>query len=1257
MKTLRTLTRGSAVVLLMTLGLSAQAGTLINNFTTPFDYVANGIIGDTNWDGMYLRFGDIPGGDIGGNPAGNTAIADSAITYPGYLSLRSSGGDWADAGDDGVLIWKLVAGDFDVSVQSSPFDLNGGTAFDNGAYQMTGLMARSYAPDNSGAPYSTTTTNAAENYVMLLRFQEYDLNEVNEAADGTRVEHTFPEGTSATDLAATRYFRMVRSSLTNFTFYWKTNQSDSWAQITSDLPGGVLVRSDLTGPLQVGIAQAPFSTGTHDAVFTDFELSGSGVIFPAMPAAPSALVTTATNTAGALKFSWTLGTPGDSSLVVMSKRPIQNNPILGITYAANAAFGTAGTLLGGAGEYVVYNGTGTSVTVTNLGANNLTYYVAVYEYSASAGPVYNTAAPATGAFPGPGVITGATLSALTNNIPVNGAVPIRLIATFSTGDTSDQTANATWGSSDTTIASVNNAGVASGVASGTATITGTFGSFSPTLNVTVHAPVFTDNFGATQNYVANGVQGTAWDGLFLNYGDVPGANKGNEGAAGQTYQLIAQTNVLFVQAAGGSWRVAGNDGPFLYKIVAGDFQASVHVTCGTINNNYAGIMARLFNSANGGGGGGAGGTETHVNWGNPQQGVPSARQTVNSGGTTVVAGLNATDRWFLMVRQNSTNFLCFEKANATDPWTAVPAATMVLAQAASNAPVEVGLFQEMRAGTVDTAQFDTLMIDGPGIVSPAGTPAPPAASGLTATLNADLTITFSWVATNSAGQPVASILVMRAGGPITAQPTYGLAPGYGGAFGTGVSLGDGNYVVARSSTSPNTVTVTGLTPGTTYYAAVYTFGGTYPDRVYNNVLPATGATGNLLDGVLQSVTVFPVASIPLGGLQIPLVIGVFGGNPVNVSAFAAWTIADTNIVQMAPGSGVVSGMAVGSTTAVVVYGGVTNTVALTVRAPTFKENFSVDHDYLANGVTGTTWDGVYRQGVDTNEVPNSEFVPGAGEGTTLADANVSSNNVLTITAAGSGWEENNAGGFFLFKYVPGDFQAAVHINSYDIAGYNQPGLLARAYGTGTNGTTLGAPFVIGPLRTNVSDQSGTVIVNTFGESWVSLTRFDEFNIGTYVRLNLDSAVHQSTQTDQDDNNFWLLIHRSNGTDFHFFKKLNATDPWKPVPNNTVYNVSEFAGVPMQVGLMSGPWSGTTSLTVMFENFMLDRTTGSPLSISQAGTNVNLTWPPIPGTLQYSLGVSPANWQPVTGVTPVLTKDGYMVTLPITAAPWYFRLVQ
>ena len=229
---------------------------------------------------MYLRFGDIPGGNVDDNPAGDTEIADSGITYGGYLSLRSSGGDWSNAGDDGVFIWKLVAGDFDVSVQSSPFDLNGGTAFRQWRLPNGWLDGAVYAPDNSGAPYSTTTTNAAENYVMLLRFQEFDINEVNEAIDGARTEHTFPDGTSAADLAATRYFRMVRSSLTNFTFFGRPTCPIPGRRSRVTCPGGSPGPQRPAGPLQVGIAQAPFSTGTHDAVFTDFELSGTNVTFP-----------------------------------------------------------------------------------------------------------------------------------------------------------------------------------------------------------------------------------------------------------------------------------------------------------------------------------------------------------------------------------------------------------------------------------------------------------------------------------------------------------------------------------------------------------------------------------------------------------------------------------------------------------------------------------------------------------------------------------------------------------------------------------------------------------------------------------------------------------------------------------------------------------------------------------------------------------------------------------------------------------------
>jgi hypothetical protein len=1260
----------------MLLAAAASADSLTNSFTAAYDYVANGIVGDTNWDGVYMNLGDIPNNnDAGGNGPAVTSIANSGVTYPGYLGVRSQGTDWAGGDNDGFFLWKLVPGDFDMSVQSSPFTLSGGTWFDNRSFNFCGLMARAYRPDNSGAPYGITTTNFTENYVMLWRFQEFSLNEVNEATNGVRIERTFPDSNSDTN--TTRYFRIVRSSLTNFYYYWKTNAGDAWVQITNGtLAAGFRSYADLTGPMQVGIAQAAFSTATRDAVFTDFELTASNLAVPPLPAAPSGLVTTATNIGGSLTLSWTVGDPvHDSSLVIV--RPsgnIQASPIQGMIYNANAAYGDPTTAVAAAGEFVVYNGTGNNVTVTNLAGNNIPYTVAVYEYSNPAAPVYNTASPATNSFPGPGIITGVATSIAPTNLPVGGAALGKLFATFSSGTgTVDESATATWSSSDPTIAAFTG-NTLSALAAGTVTVTGSFGGFTATQVINVHPPAFTDNFGTYQDYVANGLQGSTWDGLFLNFGDVPGTTAANDqNVAGACSQFLANTNVLFVDAAGSDWYLRASDGPFLFKVVTGDFQASVHVgPMSTINNCDGGIMARLFNNSNGslqGGGGGTAGAETHINWVKIQNGTPAMRRTIDGGGTTVINDPNTTDRWLLMQRINSTNFYLYG-STVSNSWIFVT--NVVLAEASNNVAMEVGLEQEMRTASDGFVPFDTFMLDGPGITPP--TNPPPAASGITAVLNNDLSMTFNWVASDGAGNPVRSGLIMRANGPITAFPTLAQAAAIGGTgtpvnFGaTGVDVGGGNwltFVTGNPAASTNvTCTVKNLSPGVTYYAAVITFVGSGGNKSFNTVLPASGATANLQDGALLSVSVIPPKGIPMGGIGKPQVLGRFqGGAVVDISPFPSFYSSNTTVLittNPGPGlNGILTGLTNGTATVAAVYRGFTNLFSVTVRPPSFGDEFGANHDYVANGAAGSGWDGFYNTTAATNPVPDSPYVAGVGEGTIVADANVSSNGVLTLTQIGLGWEDANSGGGFLWKYIPGDFQAAVHINSMDIAAYNQPGLMARAYAVDTN-LNIGAPF--GLAYTNTG---GT---NDLGEYWVDFTRFDEFGIGTYARRNIDSGVLQSTQTDPGpidpggpvgtDTNLWLMIYRSNGTNFNFYKRATSTAPWINIPLLTSYQVPEFAGQPLQVGLMSGAWTfdGATERTVRFEHFMLDKTTGSPLRISYSGGNVTLSWPAIAGTVQHTSNVSPANWQPVGG-TPVLGTNGYSLTIPGGATTDFFRLVQ
>lgn len=76
--------------------------------------------------------------------------------------------------------------------------------------------------------------------------------------------------------------------------------------------------------------------------------------------------------------NWTNGNGGNRLLVVKADSSINAFPLDGTDYTANAAFGSGNSL--GINNYVLYNGTGNSVTVTGLTANKK-YYFRVIEYN------------------------------------------------------------------------------------------------------------------------------------------------------------------------------------------------------------------------------------------------------------------------------------------------------------------------------------------------------------------------------------------------------------------------------------------------------------------------------------------------------------------------------------------------------------------------------------------------------------------------------------------------------------------------------------------------------------------------------------------------------------------------------------------------------------------------------------------------------------------------------------------------------------
>ncbi|HNW89134.1 MAG TPA: GEVED domain-containing protein [Bacteroidales bacterium] len=101
----------------------------------------------------------------------------------------------------------------------------------------------------------------------------------------------------------------------------------------------------------------------------------------APPATQAASFNSSALTTNSMTLGWTRGN-GTGGVIVVARAgsPVSTDPVSGNTYSADAAFGSGSEI--GTGNYVVYIGTGTSVTITALDEGT-SYYYAVYEYNAA----------------------------------------------------------------------------------------------------------------------------------------------------------------------------------------------------------------------------------------------------------------------------------------------------------------------------------------------------------------------------------------------------------------------------------------------------------------------------------------------------------------------------------------------------------------------------------------------------------------------------------------------------------------------------------------------------------------------------------------------------------------------------------------------------------------------------------------------------------------------------------------------------------
>ena len=99
-----------------------------------------------------------------------------------------------------------------------------------------------------------------------------------------------------------------------------------------------------------------------------------------IPTIQSDNITFSEITSDSMKLQWDAGNGAGRIVVAHEEGAVDSDPVDGINYNSNTVFGSGDQI--GTGNYVVYMGTGNSLTVTGF-ATNTTYHFRVYEFSSN----------------------------------------------------------------------------------------------------------------------------------------------------------------------------------------------------------------------------------------------------------------------------------------------------------------------------------------------------------------------------------------------------------------------------------------------------------------------------------------------------------------------------------------------------------------------------------------------------------------------------------------------------------------------------------------------------------------------------------------------------------------------------------------------------------------------------------------------------------------------------------------------------------
>lgn len=219
--------------------------------------------------------------------------------------------------------------------------------------------------------------------------------------------------------------------------------------------------------------------------------------------------------------------------------------------------------------------------------------------------------------------------------------------------------------------------------------------------------------------------------------------------------------------------------------------------------------------------------------------------------------------------------------------------------------------------------------------------------------------------------------------------------------------------------------------------------------------------------------------------------------------------------------------------------------SVNIEADTFTDNFNASHDYLAEGVAGTGWDG---------------FVGlGAGETVNKLNASIDRAGKLYMESTNARWEPNfNPLGPFLYKIIAGDFTATVKVEDSLDMPWNCVGIMARV---------------------------GELALAGSGEDFECVDHFISIN------SNMVRAMDNGSESETPSGSLkqYLRLRRVGSTFYH-----EASDDgtnWTVLPGSPRIR-TDMAGLPLQVGLQHANYNLDTTY-VVYEDFSIETFASNP----------------------------------------------------------------